>query len=333
VTRQHGYCAGADTAVRWGDLVSGRDVEFGIYVPQIGFSYDEIRARAELCEELGFHSLWFFDHLYGPELPQQPSFEAWTLATAVLARTTRLRVGHLVLSSTFRHPVLLAKMATSLDVISGGRLELGIGSGSYAAEHERAGIPWGTFAQRSAKLRETLEIVTSMFAAPTTTFAGERYRVRDMPNLPPPVQQPRPPIHVGGAGERFTLPLVARFADVWNCPTYALAEFDAKQAVLARECRAIGRDPAAVRISHEAVLVLVEHERDLDDAMRLAERRYGGPGWGLREGGYIGTPEMVVERIRAQIARGITSFVFFTHDRADPVTLRRLAEEVVPALT
>ena len=113
-------------------------VEFGIYVPQLGFDYAQIRERADACEALGFHSIWFFDHLYGPELPDLPSLEGWTLATAVLAQTTRLRVGHLVLSATFRHPALLAKMATTLDVISGGRLELGLGSGSYPPEHERA---------------------------------------------------------------------------------------------------------------------------------------------------------------------------------------------------
>ncbi|MBV8951949.1 MAG: LLM class flavin-dependent oxidoreductase [Actinobacteria bacterium] len=306
-------------------------VEFGIYVPQIGFTYDEIRARAQLCEELGFHSIWFFDHLYGPELPQQPSFEAWTLTTSVLAHTSRLRAGQLVLSNTFRHPVLLAKMASSLDVISGGRLELGIGSGSYPAEHERAGIPWASLRERSAQLEEALAVVSGMFDNDSTTFDGAHYRVRDMPNLPKPVQRPRPPIHVGGAGERLTLPIVARYADVWNCPTYALGDFDAKLAALGRHCAAIGRDPASIRISHEAVLVLAESASELEDAMRLANRRFGGPGWGLTEGGYTGTPDVVVERIRAQVERGITFFVFFTHDRADPATLRRFAEHVMPA--
>jgi alkanesulfonate monooxygenase SsuD/methylene tetrahydromethanopterin reductase-like flavin-dependent oxidoreductase (luciferase family) len=311
--------------------VSDGRVEFGIYLPQIGFGYDDLRARAELCEQLGFHSLWFFDHLYGPELPHQPSFEAWTLAASVLAHTSRLRIGHLVLSNTFRHPVLLAKMATSLDVISGGRLELGIGSGSYPAEHERAGIPWRTLSERSEELGEALAIITAMLTGEPTTFEGARYRVRDMPNLPAPVQRPRPPIHVGGAGERFTLPLVARYADVWNCPTYALGEFEAKRDALARECAKVGRDAGDIRVSHEAVMVLVDHERELDDAMRLAERRFGGPGWGLHEGGYLGTPEMVVDRIRAAVERGITFFVFFTHDRADPATLTRFAERVMPA--
>jgi alkanesulfonate monooxygenase SsuD/methylene tetrahydromethanopterin reductase-like flavin-dependent oxidoreductase (luciferase family) len=311
--------------------VADTNVEFGIYVPQVGFSYDEIRARAELCEELGFHSIWFFDHLYGPELPQQPSFEAWTLATAVLAHTSRLRAGHLVLSNTFRHPALLAKMATSLDVISDGRLELGIGSGSYPAEHDRSGIPWGTARERSSELDEALAVITSMFESTSTSFDGRHYHLRDMPNLPPPVQRPRPPIHVGGAGVRFTLPIVARYADVWNCPTYALGEFDAKLAALHQHCAAAGRDPATIRVSHEAVLVLAEHEGDLEDAMRLANRRFGGPGWGLAEGGYVGTPEVVIDRIREQVERGITFFVFFTHDRADPATLRRFADQVMPA--
>jgi alkanesulfonate monooxygenase SsuD/methylene tetrahydromethanopterin reductase-like flavin-dependent oxidoreductase (luciferase family) len=311
--------------------VAGTKIEFGIYVPQVGFTYDEIRARAELCEELGFHSIWFFDHLYGPELPQHPSFEAWTLATAVLAHTTRLRVGHLVLSNTFRHPALLAKMATSLDVISEGRLELGIGSGSYPAEHERAGIPWGALRDRSSELDEALTVITRMFAAPSASFEGRHYQVRDLPNLPPPVQRPRPPIHVGGAGERFTLPIVARHADVWNCPTYALGSFDAKRAALARHCAAIGRDPETIRVSQEAVLVLAEKQDDVDDAMRLAHRRFGGAAWGLSEGGYVGTPDAVVARIREQVDRGITFFVFFMHDRAEPATLRRFADQVMPA--
>ncbi len=152
-------------------------IDFGIYVPQLAFSYDDILGRARLCEELGISSLWLFDHLYGPELPDTPAFEGWTLATALLAQTERLRVGHLVLCATFRHPALLAKMATTLDVISGGRLDLGIGSGSYEPEHERAGIPWGSFAERSELLGETLEIITRMFDGELTTYEGKHFQL------------------------------------------------------------------------------------------------------------------------------------------------------------
>lgn len=306
-------------------------IEFGLYVPQLGFEWRDVLERAQLAEELGFTSVWLMDHLYPPELPDVASFEAWTAATALLAHSTRLRVGHLVLSSTMRHPALLAKMATSLDVISGGRLDFGLGSGSYEPEHRRAGIEWGTLRERSEQLAEALEIVTSMFANRTTTFSGAHYRITDLPNVPSPAQRPRPPIHVGGAGERCTLPLVARYADVWNCPTYALGALDAKRAVLRDECARIGRDPADVRVSLEAVLALVETRADLDDALRVAERRFGGPGWGLHEGGYIGTPDDIVTRIRDHAALGVTLFVFFTHDRAAPETLRLFAERVMPA--
>ena len=306
-------------------------IEFGIYVPQLAFGYDDVLSRARLCEELGFSSFWLFDHLYGPGLPDLPALEGWTLATALLAQTTKLRVGHLVLCATFRHPALLARMATTLDVISNGRLELGLGSGSYEPEHTESGIPWGTFAERSEILAETLEIVTQMFASEKTTFDGKHFQLRDMPSLPRPVQQPRPPIIVGGIGEKRTLPLVARYADVWNLPTYALDVVDQKRAVLDAECKKIGRDPASIRISQEAVLVLAPDDAALQEALPKAERRFGGQGWGLHEGNYIGTPATIVERIKERIDQGITYFVFFSYDRASEATLRLFADEVMPA--
>jgi alkanesulfonate monooxygenase SsuD/methylene tetrahydromethanopterin reductase-like flavin-dependent oxidoreductase (luciferase family) len=312
--------------------MSASRIEVGIYLPQVGFSYGELRERALLCEELGVDSLWLMDHLYPPEMPDVPSLEGWTLATALLAHTSRLRVGHLVLSATFRHPALLAKMAATLDVVSGGRLELGLGSGSYAPEHERAGIAWGSARERAGLLGETLEVLCRSFREPRVDFAGEHVRVRDLPSLPPPVQRPGPRLHVGGAGERRTLPLVARYADVWNCPTYALGELARKRDALAAECARIGRDPAGVQTSLEAVLVLVEERRELDAALTLARRRFGGPGWGLDAGGFVGTPDDVVARVQALASRGVSLFVFFTHDRVSPATLRLFAERVLPAL-
>jgi F420-dependent oxidoreductase-like protein len=306
-------------------------IEFGIYVPQLAFTYDDLLSRARLCEELGFSSFWLFDHLYGPGMPGMPALEGWTLATALLAQTTRLRVGHLVLCATFRHPALLARMATTLDVISNGRLELGLGSGSYEPEHTESGIPWGTFAERSEILAETLEIVTQMFANELTTFDGKHFQLHDMPNLPRPVQQPRPPIIVGGIGEKRTLPLVARYADVWNLPTYALDVVDQKRAVLDAECSKIGRDPSSIRISQEAVLVLAPDDVALAEAVPKAERRFGGEGWGLHEGNYIGTPATIVARIEERIKQGITYFVFFCSDRASEATLRLFADEIMPA--
>jgi len=116
-------------------------LEFGVYLPQVSLTFEQMLGRALECERLGYDALWLYDHLYAPGLPSVPSLEPWTLATALLARTSRLRAGHLVLCNNFRHPAVLAKMATTLDVISGGRLELGIGSGSVEANTTRRASP------------------------------------------------------------------------------------------------------------------------------------------------------------------------------------------------
>ncbi|MGH8920727.1 MAG: LLM class flavin-dependent oxidoreductase, partial [Actinomycetes bacterium] len=174
--------------------------DFGIYLPPVGLSYPDLVDRARRCEAYGYQSLWLFDHLSAPGLPDLPSFEGWTLATALATATAHIRVGHLVLCNSFRHPAVLAKMATSLDLISGGRLDFGIGSGSWPAEHAQAGMPWGTLAERSERLAETLEIVTGAWASPRFSFHGRHYQVTDLPHLPSPVQDPHPPIFVGGIG-------------------------------------------------------------------------------------------------------------------------------------
>jgi alkanesulfonate monooxygenase SsuD/methylene tetrahydromethanopterin reductase-like flavin-dependent oxidoreductase (luciferase family) len=307
-------------------------LDIGIYVPQMGFSFAEVLHRAQRCEELGIGSLWLYDHMYGPGVPGIDSLEAWTLATAVLSRTDRLRVGHMVLCNQFRHPAVLAKMATTLDQISGGRLELGIGSGSIEDEHQRLGLDWGSFAERSERLRETLQILTQAFAEQRIDFAGKHYTIRDMPIRPGPAQQPRPPLVVGGSGEKYTLPLVARYADVWNVPTYALGEMEHKLAVLRALCEDIGRDPATIVMSVEAVLAIAADEAALADVRRLAEKRFGGPGFGLHDGGLIGTPQAIVDRLGQLREMGFGQVVLFTHDRASDASLELLAGEVLPQL-
>ncbi len=307
-------------------------LDIGIYVPQMGLRYAEVLHRAQRCEELGIGSLWLYDHMYGPGVPDIDSLEAWTLATALLSRTERLRVGHMVLCNQFRHPAVLAKMATTLDQISDGRLELGIGSGSIEDEHHRLGLDWGTFAERSERLQETLEILTQAFADRRIDFSGTHFTVRDMPIQPGPVQQPRPPIVVGGSGEKYTLPLVARYADVWNVPTYALGEMEHKLTVLRAICEDIGRDPGSIVMSVEAVLALAPDSAALEGVRQVAEKRFGGPGFGLREGGLIGTPAAIVDRLGELREMGFGQVVFFTHDRASDATLELLAAEVLPQL-
>ena len=223
-------------------------------------------------------------------------------------------------------------MAATLDVISGGRLEFGIGSGSYEPEHREGGFAWGPLSERSGRLEESLEIITRMFAGERTTFEGQWYQVRDLANLPRPAQQPGPPIHIGGVGERFTLPLVARFADVWNVPTYGLGVWPERVPALEAACARYGRDPATIRRSLEAVLVVGADDQALAEARARAERRYAGPGWGLAEGGFVGTPPALVDRIGALMDQDVSLFVFFLADRGERDMLDLLAEEVIPHL-
>ncbi len=306
--------------------------EIGVYLPQMGFTYAELLHRARRCDDLRIDSLWLYDHLYGPGVPDYPSLEAWTLATALLSNTERIQIGHMVLCNQFRHPAVLAKMATTLDQISGGRLQLGIGSGSIEDEHTRVGLDWGTFAERSARLGETLEILRQAFADERIDFTGEHYTVRDMPIKPGPAQQPRPPVIVGGMGEKYTLPLVARYADVWNVPTYALGELQRKTEVLRSICEDIGRDPDTITLSDEAVMALAPNDASLPAIRTLAEKRFGVPAFGLHEGGLIGTPSAIVDRLHELQELGFGQIVLFTHDRGSDETLELLVSEVIARL-
>ena len=306
--------------------------EIGVYLPQMGLSYEDLLHRAMRCEELGIDSVWLYDHLYGPGAPDYPSLEAWTLATALLARTERIHVGHMVLCNQFRHPAVLAKMATTLDQISAGRLQLGIGSGSIEDEHLRTGMQWGSFALRSARLGETLEILHQAFANERIDFDGQHFQVRDMPIKPGPHRLPRPPIIVGGVGEKYTLPLVARYADVWNVPTYALGSLEHKMSVLRSICEEIDRDPDTIVLSIEAVMALAPDDPALPAVRAVAEKRFGIPAFGLREGGLVGTPAAVVDRLCELHELGFGQIVLFTHDRGSDETLELLASEVIARL-
>jgi alkanesulfonate monooxygenase SsuD/methylene tetrahydromethanopterin reductase-like flavin-dependent oxidoreductase (luciferase family) len=304
----------------------------GIYVPQVSFSREAYLERALAVEALGFDSLWMYDHLYSPGQPDRDSFEAFTLAAWVLAKTTSLRVGHLVACAGFRNAALLAKMTATLDVLSEGRFELGLGSGSVEAEHREAGLAWGSFPERSERLAETLEVLLALFTGEPVTFEGRHVTLDGFRSLPRPHQQPHPPIHIGGMGPKRTIPLVARYADVWSVPTYGLGIWEERRAQLEEACEQIGRDPGQIRISHEAVLVIGRDDAALADAVALAERRHPGAGWGVEAGGYVGTPPMLVEHLAAMRAKGVTDFVFFTPDRAAPDTLELFATEVLPHL-
>ena len=196
-----------------------------------------------------FTSAWNFDHFY-PIFsdPTGECLEGWTTLTALAQATKRLRVGCMVTGIVYRHPAVLASMAATVDIISGGRLEFGIGAGWNVEECDSYGIELGTLTERFDRFAEACEIIRGLLTQERTTFAGRYYTLSEAGNNPPGVQKPHPPICIGGKGERRTLPLVARFADHWNYPG-PMDEFAAKRDVLHEACAAIGRPPGEIMIS------------------------------------------------------------------------------------
>jgi len=287
----------------------------GLYLPQIRMDFATIEERVRAAEEVGFHSTWFIDHMATPGGRQLDLLDAWTVATAVAVRTERIRVGHLVLCTELRHPAMLAKMTASLDVVSGGRLELGLGWGSVPQELADYGFGDAPPAERSARLAETLELLGLLWSGEPVDFDGQFWTLRDAVCRPTPLTG-RVPIHLGGAGPKLTMPLVQRWADWWNCPAGAIDQLDDLRA------RA---GTARVSVQHPIGLAASTAERD--EVLDLTRRRFGG--WG---GVVAGTPDEVAAALRREREAGAELFICQFHDFGRPGTTRLFAEEVLPAL-
>jgi alkanesulfonate monooxygenase SsuD/methylene tetrahydromethanopterin reductase-like flavin-dependent oxidoreductase (luciferase family) len=286
---------------------------FGIYLPQLRMSFDRIVERTLAAEAAGFDSVWLMDHFTAPAAPEVDTFEGWTVGGALVARTSTIRLGHLVLCDPFRHPVLLAKMAATLDVISGGRLELGIGWGSVPAELRAYGFGPEPPARRAAKLRETLEILDLMFGGEAFDYDGQHFHLQRAIGRPVPAQA-RVPVHIGGGGPKLTMPLVERFADWWNCPGYALDRID--------ELRPLAGD---ARVSTQHPIGLAPNAAARDEVIATAHRRFGP--WG---GVIAGTADEVARELAAEVNRGVEGFVLQFSDFGTPETIQHFMTEVAP---
>jgi alkanesulfonate monooxygenase SsuD/methylene tetrahydromethanopterin reductase-like flavin-dependent oxidoreductase (luciferase family) len=203
--------------------------------------WDKNVERWQLFERLGFESAWLCDHLVQPSRPTGPYFEAWTLLAGLAARTEKIRVGVLVTSNTFRYPQVLAKMAVTVDHISNGRLEVGIGAGWYEPEHTMFGITFPETKELVSRFKEAVQVVDLMTREDTSTFDGVYYQLRDARSRPASVQKPRPPLILGAFGPRM-LKIVAKYADTWNA-FGTPAEMRERNQMLDDYCREIGRDP------------------------------------------------------------------------------------------
>jgi len=301
--------------------------------PQEGAGYEEQLAMARAAEQHGFGAFFRSDHLLrikpGSGLPGPT--DSWVTLGALARETHTIRLGTMVTSATFRLPGPLAVAVAQVDAMSGGRVELGLGTGWYEAEHTAYGIPFPTLGERFDRLEEQLEILTGMWKAgpqETFSFEGAHYRVRDSPGLPKPVQRPHPPLIAGGLGQTRTPRIAARYAAEFNVP-FAPVEvtrerFDAVRAA----CEAAGRDPATMILSHAVTVCCASDDAELE--RRAA--RIGRDLEELRANAAAGGPEEVAARLREYARAGASRAYLQVIDLEDLDHVALIAAEVMPAL-
>jgi F420-dependent oxidoreductase-like protein len=287
------------------DGTMGR-IRFGVKTSQARDygDYDALRRVWLEADRLGFHSGWLFDHLFelpgaGPSL--EPCLEAWTCLSALATETKMLRLGVTVLCNNYRNPAILAKMASTLDVISGGRLEFGIGSGWASVEHEAYGIPFEKPATRVRKLREAIRIIRLMWSEEKATYHGKYFSVDGAVNNPKPLQRPHPTIWVGGGGEGLTLRAIAELADGCNFISLSPEEYAHKLVVLQAHCEHYARDPGEIQRSWQGRILLAKDAGELREKQRRLNIDSSH--------NIVGTPEECVKRIGKYTDLGVSLFM------------------------
>jgi F420-dependent oxidoreductase-like protein len=302
--------------------------------PQQGATYDDLLRVAHATEECGFDAFFRSDHFLAMGVPGEPGPTDSYVTLAGLAReTSRIRLGTLVTSATFRLPGPLAVAVAQVDQMSGGRVELGLGTGWFEAEHQAYGIPFPAVSERFDRLAEQLEILTGLWTTPPGerySFTGTHYTVVDSPALPKPVQQPHPPMIVGGKGKRRTPELAARFATEFNVPFATVDDVAAQFARVDRACADAGRDPGTLARS---VAQMTCVGRDDAEVARRAEA-LGKKVDELNEFDLTGTVAQVVDQLGTwQERTGLSRFYLQILDLADLDHLELIAAEVAPQLT
>lgn len=306
-------------------------LHFGVTVPQIKRTWGESRAAAVEYEAMGFDSLWVCDHLYGPQSPQIPILEAWSLLAALAAVTSRVELGTLVTPAGMRNPAQLGKVIATVDNIAGGRIIAGLGAGWMQREFTDFGVPFLPIRDRLGQLRETIRLFKRMWdpAEESVTFEGRYVRTENLVCLPKPPR--RVPILVGGGGERVTMRIAAEEADIWNNLAVQQSALPRKVEVLRDHCRAVGRDPDSIRVSQQCLVIIAPDDAQARGMIDTAKRIFGGH-LGDPEGplAIAGSPERVREQIERHVELGCTMFQieFFGRDPREPARL--FAEKVLP---
>ena len=314
-----------------------RALTFGAFIPQgwkgeyVGMADPRQQWQttvdiAVLAEELGFDSVWVYDHFHNVPRPIHSTvFECWTVMAAISQRTSRIRLGQMVSCNAYRHPSAVAKITSTIDVISGGRLDLGIGAGWYEHEYKGYGFAFGSPKERLGMLREGVEIIKSMWTQADTSYEGTYYQLNGAQCDPKPLQLPTPPIWIGGGGEQVTLRIVARHGDWANFGGGAPIEaFVHKSTLLAQHCKAVGRDFDEIGRSVSGDIFIRETEAELREAGTKSLTGQPMDEWAA--GHFVGTPEQVGEKMQRYIDAGCRGFVPWCGDYPDTETLHHYAK-------
>ena len=316
-------------------MTSKRRIEFACMVGAAYTSWPEFRRMCETVEDLGFDHLWVADLLTPSDADWSdgPVLESWSLLSAVASLTRRIPIGPLVCSNTYRHPVMLAKIATTVDIISGCRLTYGIGAGWAREEHRSFGIPFEPISERVARVEEAVQLTKLLWQSPDpVTFQGRYYTLENAPFNPKPVQKPHPPIMIAGVGEKYTLRAVARHADQMN--VYGSPELVAhKFAVLRQHCLDEGRNFDEIKKTVLVQLVPPERQKEWDDFLaKIAEDQ---PGMLLRgqSQAMTGDVDDWREWVQARADVGVDQVVVNLYTPYAFDAIERFAKEVVPAFS
>jgi F420-dependent oxidoreductase-like protein len=286
---------------------------------------ERIIQLAQTAESVGFAEVWLPDHLQTIPPSNRYLFEAWTLLTAVARATTRIRVGQLVTGNGYRNPALQAKMASTLDVLSGGRLTFGIGAGWYEADYAAFGYEFPAAGRRLRELREAVQVIQSLWTDEVSDFTGEFYSLKNAMVQPKGVQTPRIPLMIAGGGEKVTLRIVAEFADVCNLMT-SPADIERKLQILRKHAADVGRDAGSIRVTATTGALVT----DTDEAAQAQLHPSMGAFYPGDFASYLlyGTPETVRARVTAYEKAGVDELVVGFHQSTDPGAIRDFAEIV-----
>jgi F420-dependent oxidoreductase-like protein len=313
-------------------------MKFGLSLPQgwtmdlVGIkdaveAYETMTRVAQTADETGFNSVWLVDHFHTvPRPTQEVTFECWT-STAALARDTkRVRVGQMVTCNGYRNPALLAKMASTVDVLSHGRLNFGIGAGWYEHEYRAYGYDYPDAPERLRLLREAVQIILAMWSQEEAVFEGKYYHVSGAINQPKGVQKPHIPLLIGGGGEKVTLKLVAQYGDACNVGG-DLETIKHKLDVIKHHCETIGRPYESIQRTSTTVCSIAEtDEQAFAQIPEAAKRQFGDR---MRSGGMIGSPETIRKRLADFEAAGVQELILAFINKTDLEQIRLFAREFI----